>query len=178
MPSSVDLFKKYKNNNIFVETGSHVGGGIDNALSAGYQKIYSIELAEKFYNFCKNKYKNNNKVYLLHGDSSKKLNEILNQINEPVTFFLDGHYSFDNDTAKGDKVSPMMEELNIIGNHHIKNHTIIMDDVRLWEKTYGFNLEQIKEKVLNINKDYKFILEDTYQDGKIWFEKDILIARI
>ena len=46
MPSKVENFKKYPNP-VFVETGSLMGDGIQQALEAGFQKVISIELSEK-----------------------------------------------------------------------------------------------------------------------------------
>ena len=117
MPSNCDIFKKYKRD-IFIETGSHVGHGIQNALDCGFNEIYSIELSKHFYDFCCNRFKENNKVNLIFGDSSEKLIEIISKLNKPITFWLDGHFSGDN-TACGKKYSPLIEELNSIKKYFI-----------------------------------------------------------
>jgi hypothetical protein len=51
-------FKHFKNNcNVFIETGSELGRGIEAALKAGFEIVYSIELDPKFHEHCKEKFK-------------------------------------------------------------------------------------------------------------------------
>ena len=57
------------------------------------------------------------------------MSELLPKISEPITFWLDGHWSA-GDTAQGDTNTPLLQELVEISNHHIKNHTILVDDIR------------------------------------------------
>ena len=45
-------------NPVFVETGSHIGNGIQEAIDAGFTEVYSIELSGKFFNICKERFKN------------------------------------------------------------------------------------------------------------------------
>ena len=58
---NLQIFKDYKNNNFFLETGAYYGVGIQQALDAGYENIVSIELSEHYYNLCKQKFQNNKK---------------------------------------------------------------------------------------------------------------------
>ena len=164
------LFSKYPNN-YFVETGSHHGNGIKLALKAHFKNIYSIELNSSLFDLCSAKFQTYQNVHLFLGDSSKVLEEVISDIAEPITFWLDGHYSGPK-TSKGEKFSPILEELEQIKIHPIKNHTIIIDDVRLMSGKYfdSVSLDQIKQFILTMNPKYKFILHDGY------IEKDILIA--
>jgi len=54
--SQPDTFSKYPND-YFVETGSFKGKGIEKALKAGFKEIYSIELSQVYYKYCKEKFK-------------------------------------------------------------------------------------------------------------------------
>lgn len=171
MPASKEIFQKYPNP-VFIETGSYHGDGIQLALDAGFKNIYSIELGWKLYNLCVERFKDNPDVHLILGDSGKILRDLLDIIKEPVTFWLDGHYS-GGSTALGDIDSPLMQELETIGNHLIKNHTLIIDDIRCWTiNSHGFDKMVIMKKILTINPDYIFIFEN----GCI--ENDILIAKL
>lgn len=167
-------FEKYNKNSIFIETGSYLGDGIYQALYSGYDKIISIELSNKLYLHCKNRFINHSNVMLYNGDSSDILGELLEDIDVPVTFWLDGHYS-SGMTQRGKLMSPLMEELDIIKNHHINNHTILIDDMRCWKKEdpdYNFGEKEIKDKIKQINKKYTI----EYIDGFI--PNDILVADI
>jgi hypothetical protein len=158
MPGSVELFTKYNNNKIFVETGSYAGDGIQAALDSGYNRVYSIELSIPHYNDCKKKFENHCNVYLINGDSCDILESVIKDIDENITFWLDGHYSCGN-TAKGKYLSPLMQELDAIKSHTVKTHTIIIDDMRCWNKDnpdIKFGREQIEQKLLDINQNYKF----------------------
>ena len=173
MPSTTENFKKYLNN-IFVETGSYLGDGIQKAINAGYKNIISIELSDKYHSICTNRFLSNPNVSIIKGDSFKVLPNIMENINEQVTFWLDGHHSC-GDTALGEYWCPLMQELNVIKSHHIKTHTIMIDVMRCWElpnPVHGFYKEDIFKKLLEINSEYKFI----YEDGHV--KNDILIAYI
>ncbi len=173
MPSNTENFKKYPNN-IFIETGSFLGDGIQQALDAGFENVISIELSDKYFSISSNRFIHNTNVKIVKGDSFKILPELLISINEPVTFWLDGHHSC-GDTALGEHWAPLIQELDVIKNHHIKNHTIIIDDMRCWEEpnpVHGFYKDDIFLKLKEINTDYKL----TYEDG---LEKnDILVAHL
>lgn len=166
MPAISDLFKKYINR-IFIETGSGAGDGIQSALDAGFQQVYSIELSPVMYNICIQKYIHEERVIFLGlGDSQNILPKIISKINEPMTFWLDAHAS-GGDTMGAD-LPPIMEELEIIKRHHIKTHNILIDDLRCW----NWN-DIIKKKLLEINPDYIVRLEDSSL-----FKNDIMAATI
>lgn len=165
MPTTVDVFKKYFNR-VLIETGSGSGEGIGAALMAGFDQVISIELSPKMFSICSDKYKDNKQVCLFFGDSQEMLDQVLKEINEPVTFWLDAHAS-GGDTAGAD-LPPLMEELAIIKKHSIKTHTILIDDLRCW----NWN-NMLKKSILDINPDYEVVLEDSSL-----FKNDIMAATI
>jgi len=143
------LFKKYPNK-YFVETGSYLGLGITRALEAGFEKVLSIELGDKYYGICKEAFKDNPKVQLFKGDSGLLLGSMIKDITEPITFWLDGHFSGD-DTALGVAPSPICLELAMIKEHPIKTHTIIIDDMHCMAGHHKDIFKLLKE----INPNYK-----------------------
>lgn len=170
--SSAGLFAKYPNT-YFIESGSCEGDGIQKALAAGFPIIYSIELAPHFYQHCLRLFKGQPKVNLYQGDSTEVLPLILQQIDAPATFWLDGHYSWGN-TARGATNSPILKELESIKAHPIKTHTILIDDVRQFG-TVEFDfieLDEIVQKILEINPNYTI----SFEDGHV--PNDILVAEI
>jgi hypothetical protein len=174
MPSTLNLFRRHNYNPVFIETGSYAGEGIKNAIFAGYPSIHSIELTDKYYQYCKSYFKYNANINLHHGDSLVELPTILRKINQPCTFWLDAHYS-GGDTNFVNSLTPLMKELEIIKNHHIKEHTILIDDLREWSRDFpaiGFGIEDIKANILEINPNYIFSVADGHVAG------DILVAEI
>lgn len=170
--TSYEVFQRHLNP-VFIETGCFFGAGIENAISAGFPEIHSIELSNHFYTLCKQKFKDNRNVHLHLGDSSIVLKEVLSKISDRTTFWLDGHFSA-CDTAKGETNTPILAELTIISNHPIKNHTILIDDVRLFgtPEFDSIKLDQIIDKIRLINPDYQF----SFEDGHV--PNDVLVAEI
>jgi len=173
MPSNTENFKLFPNQ-IFIETGSFIGDGISQALEAGFQKVISIELSDRYFEISTSRFINDDRVKVVKGDSYKVLPSILSGLNEPATFWLDGHHSC-GDTALGDHWAPLIYELEEIKNHHIKNHTIMIDDMRCWQEpneVHGFWKEDLFKIIKEINPDYQMV----YLDGAC--ENDILVAKI
>ena len=170
--TTASVFAKFPNE-YFIETGTYIGDGIQNAIDAGFKNIYSIELSEYYYRISYERFKNNPNVHVFWGDSSEILGLILQTINAPVTFWLDGHWS-GGGTACGSERTPILKELAIIKEHHIKNHTILLDDIRCCGTPDfdSISLEEIVRSVLQINPRYKI----SFEDGHI--PKDVLVAKI
>ncbi len=161
MPLTKEIIGKYNYNDIFIETGTYHGDGITLALHVGFKEIHSVEYSSLLYGKACIKFKqhNNIKLYLAH--SCVALPNILAEIQEPVTFWLDAHDNHYN--------SPLLDELDIIAQHAVKEHTILMDDVDDFEK-YGWTVDVIQKKILEINPDYKFKI--------VQAKRQILIAEI
>lgn len=176
MPASVELFKKYPNR-WFIETGSYKGDGIQCAIDAGFQLISSVELSEVLYRQCCRRFSKemaNGQLELFWGDSSNLLDIVIGGIKQQLTFWLDGHYS-EGCTAKGNEITPVLKELDIIAKHPIKTHTILIDDCRLFGTShFGMITEEDIIKALKlINKEY-VISKDT---GHPDYPMDVLVAK-
>jgi len=177
MPGSKRVFEKYVSN-YFIETGCYLGDGIQSALDSGFKNIVSIEISEEYCNICRNRFKNNPSVKIVQGDSYSDLFKLIENIDCKMTFWLDGHW-FGEGTpiSKSNKISPILEELDQIRLHHIKNHTILIDDMRCWLKDnprIGFGSNEIIEKIYEINKNYVIGYEDTIGIAN----DDILVAQV
>jgi hypothetical protein len=135
MPNLNQNFYNFTNNkktNHYIETGTYLGDGIKCVLSE-YTNIHSIELSERWYTYNVEQFKNNNNVKMYLGDSKIILPKLLENINEPITIYLDAHYS-GGTTAFGDEEVPLLFELEILKNRNYDD-IIIIDDCRLLGKT-------------------------------------------
>lgn len=130
-----DYQQKYKCQ-ILVETGTYLGDMVE-AQKKYFKKIFSIELSAELYKKAKNRFKNNNNVHIIQGDSGKALAGLMSDILEPAIFWLDGHYSA-GITAKGDKVCPVFEELESVLKDKTLHHIILIDDARCYTGTDDF----------------------------------------
>jgi hypothetical protein len=116
----------------YIETGCYLGDGIKNVVN-NYENIHSIELSEKWYQYNVEQFEKNNNVKMYLGDSKKILPELLANIDEPITIYLDAHYS-GGTTSFGDEETPLLFELEILKNRKYDD-IIIIDDCRLSGKT-------------------------------------------
>ena len=167
-------FTKFYNylNPVFIETGSYYGDGIRAALDCGFDKVYSIEITNKYFSHCSKRFENDLRVHLYYGDSAEILYNIIEKIDSPITFWLDSHWS-GNDTGFGFDKYPLLLELKQIAKHPIKTHIILIDDVRLFNTEWQIGpISLIEHKILSINPEYKF----SFEDGFVL--NDVLVARV
>ena len=143
-----------------IETGTHLGETCIN-VSKDFKKIYTMEISERYFklsimNF--QKYGINN-VEIFLGDSSKILPQLLQILNENLFFWLDGHWSM-GDTGRGEKDSPLLEEIQSIVEYCKNKKTksiIVIDDVRIFGKQgwEDISFESVRSIAGNfIIKDY------------------------
>jgi hypothetical protein len=160
----LSLVKEYKPEaDVFIETGTHQGWGIDVALEAGFSEIHSIELDEQSFKTCTERFKDKKGVHIYHGSSEDLLTDVYNSVvtEKPVLFWLDGH------TPN----LPLYSELEQISKFERKNHIILIDDLRCIIEVDP-NLEKIKQHLLAINPNYKIFRVDSAK-----FANDILVAK-
>lgn len=147
-------------NKIFIETGSFCGEGIAIALSI-VPVFHSIESDYTQHILCVNRFIHDKRVNLYFGSSPEILKGLLQNIHEPITFWLDAHSAIS---------TVLLDELDVIAKHDIKNHTILIDDLRVFP-VFGITVDQVKVKLKNINNNYIFKLEPNFTGPE-----DILVA--
>lgn len=154
----VEFQQKY-GYNVLIETGTYRGDMVE-AQKKHFKKIYSIELSQMLYNKAKKRFRKDQNVYIVQGDSGKVLSGILNKLNEPAIFWLDGHYSAGM-TAKGDKECPIFEELNAILNGKKLNHVLLIDDARCFIGKGDYPaIEQLTDYISTKNPAYKLEIKN------------------
>ena len=147
-------FKDFANY-YFVETGAYSGDGTKKALdSRSFKEFYSLEINEGSVYNCRLRFNNQTNVHFIQGDSKKDLWNIIKNLNKPITFWLDAHIY--PGLTDGTKNCPLLEELDQIKKHHIKTHTILIDDMSCCGSIafdYITKADLIK-KIKEINPDY------------------------
>ncbi len=141
-----------------VETGTFRGEMVY-AQRNYFDKIISIELSEELHLIAVKRLRNLQNVTLIAGDSAEVLKKIITEIDGPAIFWLDGHYS-GFETAKGELVTPINRELDIILGSE-QNHILLIDDARLFNGENDYpELKEIKTRVLSEKNNYSFTVED------------------
>lgn len=144
---------------IFVETGTYLGDMVE-AMKRSFERIYSIELSEELFLAARERFSRDKHVQIIHGDSARELGKIVQGINQPALFWLDGHYSA-GVTARGQKETPILEELHGI-LHEVKlKHVVIIDDARCFGAAEGYpTIEELIEFIQCQRADYSVAVED------------------
>ena len=173
MPADSNFFKKFPNN-YFIESGTYIGTGCEQAILANFKNIYSFEINPQYHTQAKQNLSKHPKVKLFLGDTTKLLWDVIKDINDQITFWLDGHYFLPEDVPMGQKVSTIEEELAIIAQHPVKTHIILIDDVRLWASDYKIDKNKIAEIIKKNNSNYGI----TFETGHATLPNDILVAKV
>lgn len=111
---------------VFVETGTFMGDSLVEAKQL-FTTCYSIEIAEKFYEQAKERFKSEPSIHLLHGNSAEKLREIDFSKARSALFWLDAHYSGGGTGGEGN--CPLVKEVGYIASLPIEKY-ILIDDAR------------------------------------------------
>lgn len=162
----------------FIETGTYLGDTIS-AMREIFEKVYSIELSEDFHRQAVERFAGDEKITLLLGNSTERLQDAARLAADPdAIFWLDAHWSGGN-TARATENTPIVNELKIIQSQHLERSIIMIDDLRYFidiptgfdvhEANYGYPLlRQLLDKVRElwpthvplINGDLLFILPE------------------
>ena len=135
------LAQKY---NLYFETGTAGGRSAKIALDLGFKKVFSCDIRPL----------NNNSLlsydnfFYENRDSVAFLTHHLPNLNEKAVFFLDAHPN----NFKAEEW-PVWDELNLILDHHIKNHLIIIDDYDIISSKLPRKIERV---ITDSNENYKF----------------------
>jgi hypothetical protein len=139
---------------VFVETGTFRGDTLD-YLQPELGELYSVELSEKLHAEAFERFRGNEKIRLLQGDSGKVLRELIPTITKPALIWLDAHYSA-KVTAHGDLETPILAELEAIFHLSKAKHIILIDDVRdfLHNPNYP-SLDAVKSMALKYHYSFE-----------------------
>ena len=116
--------------NIFIETGTYLGRMIE-SVKNDFEIIKSVELSKNLSLRAQKKFVNYPNIEIIQGNSGEKISDILEKLNQPALFWLDGHFS-GGITAKAEIETPILNEVKKILEHPIKSHLILIDDARLF----------------------------------------------
>lgn len=133
MPIPKSVLEKYKNE-VFVETGTLNGEGVQAALDCGFREVHSIDIDKSLVDAQIKKYAGQPDRHFYAGSSATLLPGILKDIQGRITFWLDAHA----DGALTLKNTPVLGELKAIDDyiccltHPDYYPTIMVDDMRLF----------------------------------------------
>lgn len=176
---------KYKCN-IFVETGTGKGFGLQYAMKYKFDRLYSIEIMKELYDFNVKKFNNTpSNIFLLNDNSLNGIDYIFNNVtdNDVILFWLDAHFpgadfQINSYLDNFDKKirTPLEDELSLIFKKKPNNkYVFIIDDLRIYEDgnyelgnidrdRYGVQNMSL-EPIINIISDTHNIEKDLRHQG-------------
>ena len=132
---------------------------------------------------------------MLHGDSAERLKDVLDEVDDKCAFWLDAHAGAKGAYARGEVDCPLIQELELIKSHHIKDHVIAIDDAHLFGQKQmkdgeivcdysKITKEVVGNMIKSINKDYiidyvqpygqlmlvAYISSDNVSDTSTWWK--------
>lgn len=157
---------------IFIETGTHLGNGLQCALDTGHNKCYTIEIHEYLYSDACARFQDQiakGVVECFWGDSAQVLPDIVARLTEPALFWIDAHISGNYGDKIAEKNCPIYEELEAIAASDIRTHTLMIDDLACFDKPVHDNipLQAVQERIRRINPAYRFEYLDSHLPGNI-----------
>lgn len=166
------VLRKYKRNDLFVCMGIHSCESPANALNIGYKTLHLIDSNVILVNhakiiFPKDLTVNVNKVskdYHIHHGEIEAFEHIIADIDVPMTIFLSNHYFGAGKITENN----VLDELDLIKGHPIKDHVIMIDYIH-HQGTPEFgniSIATIQDKIREINPLYQFVLEQGGHLGK------------
>lgn len=142
----------------FVESGTFRGDTVA-AMLPFFRNLVSIELFEELYLAASKRFEGNPNVSILNGDSGKVLASVINEIDGPIVYWLDGHYSGSGTALAKDTQCPIIAELNAIIARGNPADVILIDDARLFGWRSGYPSKQtVKGIVSNKFPSHEFMI--------------------
>jgi hypothetical protein len=159
---------------VFVETGTEHGEGVQVALDCGFKEVKTIEIDPELADKALARFRSRPEVSIFNGDSAKVLPKILEKLpayHKSATFWLDAHVNGKADKTFGSNC-PILQELDAILACGLETKIILIDDIRLFKKKRALwgeiGTQEIIDKVMAAG--YTIRYEDGYK------RKDIMVV--
>lgn len=110
-----------------VETGTFTGETVE-AFRSRSARVISIELEPALHAAARRRFASAANVTLMQGNSTALLPGILDELETPALFWLDGHYA--GGGTAGDGNSPLLQEVRAMLARPSRGDVILIDDAR------------------------------------------------
>lgn len=176
--------KKTHNPEVFFETGFYHGHSAEYALEEGFEKVYSIELLQRFVESGNKKFEkeiSEGRINIIFDDSANLKNHVSDLQDKKVLFWLDAH--LDNGTQGAVKqpelICPAIREIKALADFKVKP-IILVDDISIirgngiHETAWGahdVSVERITEAIKSLPFEYEITFFDNHG-----VKDDILVA--
>jgi hypothetical protein len=130
------------------------------ACKNNFDQILSIELNGTLCKAATRRFHRFRHITIIEGDSAGVLPRILDGIDYPCLFWLDGHYSA-GITGKGNIETPIRQELECILDHRAAGHVILIDDARCFTGDNDYpTIKDLQRMITGGDLDMAFEVKD------------------
>ncbi len=149
---------------VLIETGTWHGDMMYFARSR-FRNAYSIELDHRLFLAAQQRFRHAPNIRVIEGDSGVELPRLVRTMDRPVLFWLDAHFC-KGPSARGVLDSPILQELQCIFDHPIRNHVVLIDDARIFNGEGGYpTIPGLREWVAQRRPD--LMMEDAFDIVRI-----------
>jgi stress-induced morphogen len=146
---------------ILIETGTFKGDTVM-ALRRDFDRLVSVELSPELHARAVRRARRERNVEILLGDSAKVLPAVVSTLHQPALFWLDAHYSGDGSgTAKGDAISPISAELDLVLGHDVRGHVVLIDDAQEFRDSACSGYPEV-ESVAAAAREYNYAMSERH----------------
>jgi len=125
-----------------------------------FDRIFSIEMSPEIYEAASRRFAGDRRVTLVLGDSATELPRLLEALDHPALFWLDGHF-MGAGTARAQEDSPVRAELGALLRHPVRGHLVLIDDARLFLGADGYpTVAELRNWVERERPGSRFDVED------------------
>ena len=126
---------------VLFETGTFFGYGVQLAINAGFEKIFSVEIIDEYFTANVERFSDQENVTILKGESAAVLGDTVGEIESNILFWLDAHFPGADgglchyNSCEDEAIRcPLEHELEIIrARRPGRKDVFIIDDLNLYE---------------------------------------------
>jgi hypothetical protein len=150
---------------VFVETGTFEGEAVARARES-FEEIHSIELSDHYYALATERFADDARVTLYHGNSSHVLNALRPKLEDKaVLYWLDAHWCVADEAAGEESQCPLLDELAALRSLNAES-VVLIDDARLFlatppyphESSHWPRLQEVLERLLGLSPDHELMV--------------------
>lgn len=143
---------------VLYESGTYYGDMVA-ACRRTFDEIYSTELDGDLYELARERFAGVSHIHLFHGDSAVVLPRVLERIERPCLFWLDGKAMVGG--VSGPVKTPVRAELAAILAHRVEGHVVLIDDARIFTGRGDYpSRAELEEAVLAARSDWVVEVRD------------------